>query len=83
MILRMAIFALMTITTFGGVPSSAADDASFGKDLLATIVLNGKTCDQVVDVKRNGDSDYLATCKDGNRYHVFVNPQGRVVVQKL
>jgi hypothetical protein len=34
-------------------------------------------------VKRNADSDYAATCKDGNRYHVFVNAQGRVVVQKL
>jgi len=30
-----------------------------------------------------GDSDYTASCKDGNRYHVFVNPKGRVVVQKL
>jgi hypothetical protein len=40
-------------------------------------------CDEVIQAKRNGDSDYVATCKDGNRYHVFVNPQGRVVVQKL
>jgi hypothetical protein len=51
--------------------------------LQATIVLNGQPCDQVVGVKRNADSDYVATCKDGNRYRVFVNPQGRVVVQKL
>ena len=60
----------------------AADD-SFGKDLMATIALQGKPCDQVVDAKRNGDSDYLATCKDGHRYHVYVNAQGRVVVEKL
>jgi hypothetical protein len=40
------------------------------------------TCDQVIDAKRNADSDYTATCKDGNRYHVYVNAQGRVVVQK-
>ena len=58
------------------VPSSS-------QDLQATIVLNGQPCDQVIDVKRNADSDYAATCKDGNRYHVFVNAQGRVVVQKL
>jgi hypothetical protein len=56
---------------------------SSGQDLQATIVLNGQPCDQVVGVKRNADSDYVATCKDGNRYRVFVNPQGRVVVQKL
>jgi hypothetical protein len=44
--------------------------------------LQGMPCDQVVNVIRNADSDYIASCKDGNRYHVFVNPQGRVVVQK-
>ena len=29
-----------------------------------------------------GDNDYIASCQDGNRYHVFVNAQGRVVAQK-
>ncbi len=62
---------------------AALADDSFGKDLMATIALQGKPCDQVVDAKRNGDSDYVATCKDGNRYHVYVNAQGRVVVDKL
>jgi hypothetical protein len=66
-----------------GAQLASAQDVSSTKDLLATIVLNGQSCDQVVDSKRNADSDYLATCKNGNRYHVFVNPQGRVVVQKL
>jgi hypothetical protein len=61
----------------------AADDASFGKDLLATIALQGMPCDKVIEAKRNGDSDYTALCKDGNRYHVYVNAQGRVIVQKL
>jgi hypothetical protein len=37
----------------------------------------------VVDSKRNTDSDYTATCKDGNRYRVFVDATGRVVVKKL
>jgi hypothetical protein len=60
-----------------------ADDASFSNDLKATIALQGMPCDQIVEAKRNGDSDYTASCKDGNRYHVFVNPKGRVVVQKL
>jgi hypothetical protein len=40
-------------------------------------------CDQIVESKRNADSDYNATCKDGNRYRVFVDAQGRVVVKKL
>jgi hypothetical protein len=61
----------------------AADDASMGKDLGATIALQGMPCDKVVASKRNADSDYNATCKDGNRYHVFIDGAGRVVVKKL
>lgn len=61
---------------------AALADDSFGKDLMATIALQGKPCDQVVDAKRNADSDYIATCKDGHRYHVYVNAQGRVIVEK-
>jgi hypothetical protein len=80
---RIPIIVLTAATVFGGAPLFAADDAALGQDLRATIALNGKVCDQVVDVKRNGDSDYTATCKDGNRYHVFVSPDGRVTVQKL
>jgi hypothetical protein len=63
-----------------GASSYAAD---IGNDLKATIVLQGSACDEVTQKTRNGDSDYNVSCKDGNRYHVFVNAQGRVVVQKL
>jgi hypothetical protein len=75
--------ALTTAALAGAVPALAADDASLGKDLKATIALQGMLCDQLVEAKRNRDSDYTASCKDGNRYHVYVNAQGRVVVQKL
>ena len=63
--------------------ATAAEDPGFAKDLTATIALQGQPCDKVVSAKRNGDSDYLATCHDGHRYHVFVDGNGRVVVQKL
>jgi hypothetical protein len=66
-----------------GAGTAAADDSSMVKDLAATIALQGMPCNQVVDARRNADSDYTATCKDGNRYHVFVDKTGRVVVQKL
>jgi hypothetical protein len=56
--------------------------ATIGKDLKATIALQGKPCDQVTASKRNTDSDYTVTCKDGNQYHVFVDANGRVVVEK-
>jgi hypothetical protein len=70
------------ITMVCGAPLLIAEDAAVGKDLKATIALQGQPCDQVVKSKRNGDSDYLVTCKDGHRYHVFVNAQGRAVVEK-
>ena len=64
-------------------PGLAAADDALGKDLGATIALHGQPCGRVVSATRNGDSDYLATCENGARYHVFVDPNGRVVVQKL
>jgi hypothetical protein len=82
--MALRIFALlMTAATVSGAPVLAADGPAFSKDLKATIALQGMTCDQVIDAKRNADSDYTATCKDGNRYRVYVNAQGRVIVQKL
>jgi hypothetical protein len=60
----------------------AADDAAVRKDLFTVITLQGMPCGEVVSVATRGDNDHMATCKDGNRYHVFLNPQGRVVVEK-
>lgn len=74
--------ALCAAAAFG-CGSVLAADPSFSKDLKATIALQGQPCDKVVEAKRNADSDYLATCQDGNRYHVFVDSGGRVVVKKL
>ena len=77
--------SVLTLTTFalvGAAPVLAADEP-LGKDLKVTIVLHGFPCNEIANAKRNADSDYTATCKDGNRYHVFVNAQGRVVVEKL
>jgi len=81
--MRLSFLMYTALAALASAGAAAADDLSSGKDLTATIVLNGQTCDKVVNVKRNADSDYIATCKDGNRYHVFVNAQGRVIVQKL
>ena len=76
--LPLACLAAALLTSLAAL---AADDP-FAKDLGATIALQGQPCDKVVSTKRNGDSDYVATCHDGNRYHVFVDG-GRVVVKKL
>ena len=62
--------------------SPAQDDAQLRKDLTAVIALQGLPCGEVVRVKTQGDRDYIASCKDGKRYRVFVNAEGRVIAQK-
>ena len=62
--------------------ANAADDAATRKDLFTVITLQGFPCGEVVNVASRAENDHVATCKDGNRYRVFLNPEGRVVVQK-
>jgi hypothetical protein len=63
-------------------PAVAQESAAVLKDLTAVIALQGMPCGQVVGASKQGESDYIASCQDGNRYRVFTNAQGRVVVQK-
>ena len=72
----LATIAILT------APALAADDAAIRKDLTSVIALQGLPCGEVVSVKTQGENDYIATCKDKHRYHVFINSAGRVVVEK-
>jgi hypothetical protein len=63
-------------------PLLADDDEALKKDLTAVIALHGLPCGQVVAVKVLAESNYDATCKDKNRYHIFLNAAGRVIVEK-
>ena len=77
-----ASLATLAVAAAIAVSAAAADDAAVKKDLTAVIALQGLPCGQVTEVRTLGDNDYIASCQDGNRYHVFVNAQGRVVAQK-
>ncbi len=59
-----------------------AQDVGDAADLTAVIALQGKPCGQVVSVTKRGENDFVATCQDGNRYHVYVR-DARVVVEKV
>jgi hypothetical protein len=61
----------------------AASEVTVARDLAAVIALQGLPCGQVVSATQQGEDDYVASCQDGNRYRVFVNAEGRVVVEKL
>jgi hypothetical protein len=70
------------MTMLSAVPSLAADDVSVLRDLTAVIALLALPCGQVASVVRYGESDYIASCRDGNRYRVFIDSEGRVVALK-
>ena len=64
------------------MPSFAQDEEALKKDLTAVIALQGLPCGQVVAVKVQAENDYAVSCKDGNKYRVYLNAAGRVVVEK-
>jgi len=80
---RTAVLAqAFLVAAFISGPSFAAEDEELKKDMTAVIALQGMPCGQVIAVKANAENDYACTCKDGNRYRVYVNAAGRVVVEK-
>ena len=80
---RMHVRTLVAaLTVMAWVPSMAADDPALLKDLTSVVALLGVPCGQVISATRIKDNDHNVTCQDGNRYHVFVNAEGRVVAQK-
>jgi len=74
------MIAVLTVL-FPGV-SQAADDVAITKDMTAVIALLGLPCGKVVTVVRKGDNDHIASCENGNRYRIFLNPEGRVIAEK-
>jgi hypothetical protein len=76
---------IVVATTLCAAPTRAQDpasDVSLAKDLTAVIALQGMPCGEVVSATQQGENDYIAACKDGNRYRVFQNAEGRVIVEK-
>ncbi len=80
--ITLALAVALVVAAFCVAPSRAADDEELKKDLTAVIALNGLPCGKVIAVKVLAENDYAASCEDGNKYHVFMNEAGRVVVEK-
>ncbi len=70
------------LVALSALPAQAAEDAALLKDLTSVIALLGLPCGQVVSATRLNDTDHVATCRDGNRYRVFIDAAGKVVAQK-
>jgi hypothetical protein len=80
---RTVVFAqsLLVLALFAA-PSFAADDEALKKDLTAVIALQGLPCGDVVEVTVQAESDFAVTCKDANKYRVYLSDAGRVVIDK-
>jgi hypothetical protein len=79
--LTLAVARSLVVAAFFTVPL-LADDEELKKDLTAVIALQGFPCGEVVAATELAKDDYAATCKDGNKYRVYMNAEGRVVVEK-
>ena len=77
--LASSLLALACLVTPAGAQQ---DNEALKKDLTAVIALQGQPCGEVVSATVLKQNDYAATCKDGNKYHVYENAKGRVVVDK-
>ena len=80
---RTVVFAqsLLVLALFAG-PSFAPDEETLKKDLTAVIALQGLPCGEVIEVTVQAESDFAVTCKDANKYRVYLNAAGRVVIDK-
>lgn len=74
--------SILAAAAFAPLLALGADDPAQLKDLSAVIALQGLPCGGVVSYEVKGERDFVATCKDGNRYRVYLNAEGRVLVSK-
>ena len=56
-------------------------DVKVKKDLKTVLALQGKACNDIDRLESLGENDYLVTCKDGNRYRIWINADDRVIVE--
>lgn len=78
-----AAILLFPLALLVAAPSQGAEEPAVLKDLTAVLMLLAMPCGQVVSAVRQADNSYIASCKDGTRYRVFVDAAGRAAAQKL
>ena len=78
----VALVQSLVVLALFALPAFAQDEEELKKDLTAVIALQGLPCGQVVAVTVQAENDYAVSCKDENKYHVYVNAAGRVVVEE-
>ena len=75
---------LLSLTLSIGMPGIALaqdSDAKVRKDLKTVLALQGKSCNVIETIKALAENDYLVTCKDGNRYRIWIDADDHVVIE--
>lgn len=83
--LRYLALALLLVIA-GALPaitSAQDDDATVRKDLFSVLALKGKPCGEITKLQKHAENDYLVTCKNGNRYRIYIDAEDRVQVEDL
>jgi len=60
----------------------AGGNVSVPEDLHSVLLLRGKACEEVAQHERRGPSEYFVTCSGGERYRIWVDPDGQVNVEE-
>ena len=79
--LTTAIVSL--VVSIGGATIANATPASVREDLREAILFEGHACAEVVEADDQAAADYVAVCRDGQRYRLHVTPGGRLVITDL
>jgi hypothetical protein len=77
----LALAALL-VSPLGAVAQEPGGAVPVPEDLHSVLLLRGKECERLVAHERRGPSDYLVTCSGGERYRIWVDPDGHVNVEE-
>ncbi len=80
--LRALALSFAVAVAGGGTTVNATPD-SVREDLREAILFEGHACAEVVEADDQATADYVAVCRDGQRYRLHVTPGGRLVVTDL
>lgn len=79
---RMTALVFSLFVLAAPLVAQQQDTDELKKDLTAVIALQGMPCGEVTSVTVLKQNDYAASCKDGNKYRVYENDKGRIIVEK-
>ena len=81
--IKLHLLLLLLSLAIGNSSDAIAQesDAKVKKDLKTVLALQGKTCNDIDRLESLGENDYLVTCKDGNRYRIWIDADDRVIVE--